>query len=57
LYDLDKDGVISKDEMLLVLEALYKLLAHSATTFPEGEKSAECRLEILFLLMDTVRQL
>ena len=56
LYDLDKDGLISRPEMLLVLESLYKLLAASRHR-QEGLQIQETplqRLEHLFALMDLV---
>jgi Ca2+-binding EF-hand superfamily protein len=51
LYDLDQDGCISKNEMTIVVDALYRMLDNTVT-FPEGQETPQKRVDYLFELMD-----
>lgn len=53
LYDLDRDGYISREEMLAVVDALYRM-AGSMVKLPIDEDTAEKRVEKVFRLMDLV---
>lgn len=53
-YDRDKDGFISNEEMLKVVEAVYKMIGNMIE-YPEDEDTAEKRVGKIFSLMDEVR--
>ncbi len=48
LYDLDKDGVISRAEMLQVVEAIYQL-SGGIVKLPDDEATPEDRVNKVFL--------
>lgn len=50
-YDLDNDGVISRNELLLVVSAIFEMLGGSAK-MPPDEDTPEKRVNKLFSLMD-----
>lgn len=56
LYDQDKDGFISKEEMLLVVSGLYKMLGDLATLQGNDYDSPEKLVARLFLEMDKERK-
>lgn len=47
LYDQDGDGVISKTDMLLVVDAIYRMMGELVQA-PEGEESPAARVDKLF---------
>jgi len=51
LYDINNDGFISKEEMLNVIEAIYKMVG-DAVKLPVDEDTPEKRLNKIFNLMD-----
>ena len=53
LYDLNADGFISRDEMLKVIDAIYKMIGESEIDEP---LSPEQRVDHLFSIMDKVRK-
>ena len=53
LYDLDKDGFISRHEMTIVVDAIYKMNANMVT-LPEDEETVQKRVDKIFALMDKV---
>jgi Ca2+-binding EF-hand superfamily protein len=56
LYDIDGDGYISREEMLRIVESVYKMIGNMID-LPEGEETPEKRVDKVFRLLDQVRSL
>ncbi|KAJ1971894.1 Calcium-binding protein NCS-1 [Dimargaris verticillata] len=52
LYDIDDDGQITYEEMLRIVEAIYKMVG-TMVALPEDEDTPEKRVKKLFSAMDT----
>jgi len=51
LYDLDKDGYITRDEMLHIVESIYRMVG-KMVDLPEDENTPEKRVDKIFSKMD-----
>lgn len=51
LYDLDKDGYITRDEMLHIVESIYRMVG-KMVDLPEDEDTASKRVDKIFQKMD-----
>ena len=53
LYDIDNDGFITQDEMLRIVDAIYKMVG-SMVKLPADEDTPQKRVDKIFALMDKV---
>jgi len=51
LYDLDKDGYITRDEMLHIVESIYRMVG-KMVDLPEDEDTPDKRVDKIFRKMD-----
>ena len=54
MYDIDNDGRINREEMLRIVEAIYKMIGSFWQQLPEDEDTPEKRVQKIFNLMDLV---
>ncbi|TPX50259.1 hypothetical protein SeLEV6574_g01007 [Synchytrium endobioticum] len=52
LYDINRDGYITRDEMLSIVEAIYKMVG-TMVQLPADEDTPEKRVQKIFDLFDT----
>jgi len=52
MYDMDKDGYITRTEMLEIVSAIYKMMGLTATKMFDGGSTPETRTETIFSSMD-----
>ena len=52
LYDQDNDGEINREEMLVIVESIYKMVG-KMIDLPDDEKTPEKRVDKIFRKMDT----
>ncbi len=52
LYDIDGDGYISREEMMRVVSAMYRMIGNMVP-LPVGEETPEKRVNKIFELVDT----
>ncbi|TPX36318.1 hypothetical protein SmJEL517_g01485 [Synchytrium microbalum] len=52
LYDINRDGFITKDEMLAIVEAIYKMVG-GIMELPADESTPQMRVQKIFDLFDT----
>ena len=51
LYDMDKDGFVTREEMLHIVEAFYRMMGKSVA-MPTDESSPEMRVDKIFRELD-----
>jgi len=54
LYDVDKDGFITKEEMANIVDAIYSMIGNMLE-LPKDEDTPAKRVEKIFANMDLVR--
>ena len=54
LYDLDNDGYISRDEMVDIVDAMYRMVGEMLD-LPTEEDTPEKRVDKIFTQMDMVQ--